>query len=257
MVKKAKELSDEYTPHSIAFYTSGALLPLPYLCADRAHAARALAGQLYLEEYHTLALLGKAGFGCVSPLFLGILASAADPVAQHPAHGRQHPSLHGDRGGGHARELRLRRTTRLVHRLCAFLQSSSEPTGPDHAIFRTTATRSSWSGTTWRPRRPSSGVASWTALPAQTLYAALYFSQRYYKLTDYATALPYCHGPTLHLGRTRRARARRHSPSRSRRHQPVPPQRHPQDPSRQRGVPRQRLDRCALASPSWLSVTPR
>ncbi|BGP48863.1 hypothetical protein JCM10450v2_004742 [Rhodotorula kratochvilovae] len=42
MVKKSKELIEHYTPHSIAFYTSG---------------------QLFLEEYHTLALIGKAGLG--------------------------------------------------------------------------------------------------------------------------------------------------------------------------------------------------
>ncbi|GAA5947777.1 hypothetical protein JCM3775_003872 [Rhodotorula graminis] len=42
MVEKAKGLVKEFTPHSIAFYTSG---------------------QLMLEEYHSLALLGKAGFG--------------------------------------------------------------------------------------------------------------------------------------------------------------------------------------------------
>ncbi|GAA5854096.1 hypothetical protein JCM8547_008224 [Rhodosporidiobolus lusitaniae] len=42
IVKKSKELIEHYTPHSIAFYTSG---------------------QLFLEEYHTLALVGKAGLG--------------------------------------------------------------------------------------------------------------------------------------------------------------------------------------------------
>ncbi|GAA5868208.1 hypothetical protein JCM1840_006186 [Sporobolomyces johnsonii] len=42
MVKKSKELIKHYTPHSIAFYTSG---------------------QLFLEEYHTLAMIGKAGLG--------------------------------------------------------------------------------------------------------------------------------------------------------------------------------------------------
>ncbi|BGP32817.1 hypothetical protein JCM10296v2_004601 [Rhodotorula toruloides] len=42
MVKKSKELREKYTPHSIAFYTSG---------------------QLFLEEYHSLALIGKAGLG--------------------------------------------------------------------------------------------------------------------------------------------------------------------------------------------------
>ncbi|BGP16913.1 hypothetical protein JCM10213_007358 [Rhodosporidiobolus nylandii] len=42
IVKKSKELVKHYTPHSIAFYTSG---------------------QLFLEEYHTLALVGKGGLG--------------------------------------------------------------------------------------------------------------------------------------------------------------------------------------------------
>ncbi len=42
IVKKSKELIDHYTPHSIAFYTSG---------------------QLFLEEYHTLAMIGKGGLG--------------------------------------------------------------------------------------------------------------------------------------------------------------------------------------------------
>ncbi|CEQ41357.1 SPOSA6832_03050 [Sporobolomyces salmonicolor] len=42
IVKKSKELIKHYTPHSIAFYTSG---------------------QLFLEEYHTLAMIGKAGLG--------------------------------------------------------------------------------------------------------------------------------------------------------------------------------------------------
>ncbi|GAA5964111.1 hypothetical protein JCM8115_005345 [Rhodotorula mucilaginosa] len=42
IVKKSKELIEHYTPHSIAFYTSG---------------------QLFLEEYHTLAMIGKGGLG--------------------------------------------------------------------------------------------------------------------------------------------------------------------------------------------------
>jgi ferredoxin-nitrate reductase len=42
IVSKSKHLIEKYTPHSIAFYTSG---------------------QFFLEEYHTLALIGKGGLG--------------------------------------------------------------------------------------------------------------------------------------------------------------------------------------------------
>ncbi|GAA5977989.1 hypothetical protein JCM11641_004350 [Rhodosporidiobolus odoratus] len=42
IVRKSKELIEHYTPHSIALYTSG---------------------QLFLEEYHALALVGKGGLG--------------------------------------------------------------------------------------------------------------------------------------------------------------------------------------------------
>lgn len=42
IVRRSKELIDRHTPNSIAFYTSG---------------------QLFLEEYYTLALIGKAGIG--------------------------------------------------------------------------------------------------------------------------------------------------------------------------------------------------
>lgn len=42
IVAKSKELIEHYTPNSIAFYTSG---------------------QLFLEEYHTLAMIGKGGLG--------------------------------------------------------------------------------------------------------------------------------------------------------------------------------------------------
>jgi hypothetical protein len=40
IVKKSKQLVEKLTAHSIAFYTSG---------------------QLFLEEYYVLALIGKAG----------------------------------------------------------------------------------------------------------------------------------------------------------------------------------------------------
>ncbi|HEX6532248.1 MAG TPA: molybdopterin-dependent oxidoreductase, partial [Nitrospira sp.] len=42
IVRRSRELIDRHTPNSVAFYTSG---------------------QLYLEEYYTLALIGKAGIG--------------------------------------------------------------------------------------------------------------------------------------------------------------------------------------------------
>ena len=54
-------------------------------------------GQLFLEEYYTLGVIGKAGH-------------------RHPAHGRQHPAVHGHRGGGAEGQLRHRRAARLVHR---------------------------------------------------------------------------------------------------------------------------------------------
>ena len=54
-------------------------------------------GQLFLEEYYTLAVIGKAGH-------------------RHPAHGRQHPAVHRDRGGGVEGVLRRRRPARLLHR---------------------------------------------------------------------------------------------------------------------------------------------
>ena len=54
-------------------------------------------GQLFLEEYYTLGVIGKAGH-------------------RHAAHGRQHPAVHGDRGGGAEGDLRHRRAARLVHR---------------------------------------------------------------------------------------------------------------------------------------------
>ena len=54
-------------------------------------------GQLFLEEYYTLGVIGKAGLG-------------------HAAHGRQHPALHGHRRGGPEGDVRLRRPARLLRR---------------------------------------------------------------------------------------------------------------------------------------------
>lgn len=99
IVKKSKELIEHYTPHSIAFYTSG---------------------QLFLEEYHTLAMIGKGGLGYAKlrPLFARPHFSPDFAArSQNAAHGRQHPTLHSYRSRLDARELWLRLAAWFLHRL--------------------------------------------------------------------------------------------------------------------------------------------
>jgi anaerobic selenocysteine-containing dehydrogenase len=74
VVHESRRLLDEKGPLSHGFYTSG---------------------QLFLEEYYTLAVIGKGLLG-------------------HPPHGWQHPALYGDRGRGAQGVLRRRRTARVV-----------------------------------------------------------------------------------------------------------------------------------------------
>ncbi len=54
-------------------------------------------GQLFLEEYYTLAVIGKAGIGT-------------------PPHGRQHPAVYRHCRGGAQGQLRRGRAARLLHR---------------------------------------------------------------------------------------------------------------------------------------------
>ena len=128
------------------------------------------AGQLFLEEYYTL-------------------ARDRQGRARHPAHGRQHPAVHRDRGGGDEGVLRRRRPARVA-----------TPTS-------STATRSSCTATTWpRPRR-CCGPGSWTAPAASDPPA--------HRLRR----------PAPHRGRRGGRAHRRGAPGAARRHQPGPDER--------------------------------
>jgi anaerobic selenocysteine-containing dehydrogenase len=76
IVSRSKALLEEKGPLSHGFYTSG---------------------QLFLEEYYALGIIGKAGLGT-------------------PPHGRQHQAVHGHRSGGDEGVLRLGRSARQLHR---------------------------------------------------------------------------------------------------------------------------------------------
>jgi len=75
VVERSRQLLAEQGPLAMAFYTTG---------------------QLFLEEYYTLGVIGMAGIGT--------------------PHGRQHPAVHGHRRPGPEGELRQRRRPRLLRR---------------------------------------------------------------------------------------------------------------------------------------------
>ena len=97
------------------------------------------AGQLFLEEYYTLARHRQGGH-------------------RHPAHGRQHPAVHRDRGGGAEGVVRRRRPARLLHRhrplrrdLSLRPQHGRDPDGAvdaDAGPPRGPATRRGWCAST-------------------------------------------------------------------------------------------------------------
>ena len=105
----------------------------PKLLAERGPLSHGFytSGQLFLEEYYALAVHRQGR-------------------NRHPAHGRQHPAVHGHGGGGHEGDLRL-------------------PTGsPARTRTSMAATPCSSSATTWpRPRR-CCGRGFWTGSPART-----------------------------------------------------------------------------------------
>ena len=88
-------------------------------------------GQLFLEEYYTLARDRQGGH-------------------RHAAHGRQHPAVHRHRGGGAEGDLRHRRAARLLRR--------RRPLRRDRAAAATTSPR----------RRPCCGCGCSTAGAART-----------------------------------------------------------------------------------------
>lgn len=75
IVRKAQETIEKLTHHGIGFYTSG---------------------QLFLEEYYVLAMIGKAG---LNTLHMYVLLSLRDKIGlkTHISfQGRQHKTLHRD-----------------------------------------------------------------------------------------------------------------------------------------------------------------
>ena len=200
-----------------------------------------------LEEYHSLALLGKAGFGTLHMDGNTRLCTATAAAAMRESFGCD------GQPGSYVDFVRLALSSSRSGP-CEHLRAGSRA---DALCNRITATRSSWSGTTWRRRRPSSGPASSTASLARTLCVSRSLSHALAPLLRrpradlrLPAALPHRRRPAPHVGRARRRRERRDPPPSARRDQPVPPQRHPQDPARQRRVPRQRLHLCVLLSRS-------
>lgn len=74
IVSRSKQLEKELTRHSIGFYTSG---------------------QLFLEEYYALAMVGKAGLNTLHMSVPSLNLQRQEYLLTCPK-GRQHSSLHSD-----------------------------------------------------------------------------------------------------------------------------------------------------------------
>jgi len=71
IVEKSKEIIEKMTPHAIAFYVSrhpGLRFQLvsSQSADDVSNASHQTSGQLLLEEYHALAMVGKGGLGTLT-----------------------------------------------------------------------------------------------------------------------------------------------------------------------------------------------
>ena len=95
----------------------------------RARSASTRRGQLFLEEYYTLAVIAQGG-------------------DRHPAHGRQHPPVHGDR-------------------CCGAEGASAATANPVRTPTSITPTPSRSTATTWPRPRPSCGCGCSIGWPAR------------------------------------------------------------------------------------------
>lgn len=93
IVQKAKSVTERLTAHGIAFYTSG---------------------QLFLEEYYALAVVGKAGLNTLHMYATGFAASSPESILT-AEQGRKYSPLHCYSCSFNAGVFRFRRPACFVY----------------------------------------------------------------------------------------------------------------------------------------------